>query len=70
MVKAKVFIYASQFQGEPKSTDIELIEEDLPAVKDGEFLAKALFMSVDPYMRPYMARFPLKSVMIGSQIAE
>lgn len=70
MVKAKVFIYANKFEGEPKPTDFELIEEDLPAIKDGEFLAKALFLSVDPYMRPYMRRFPLKSTMIGGQVAE
>jgi prostaglandin reductase 1 len=50
MVKAKKFIYASAFKGEPKLSDFELVEEELPALKDGEILIEAQFLSVDPYM--------------------
>lgn len=35
MVKTKKFIYAKVFEGEPKETDFKLIEEELPALKDG-----------------------------------
>lgn len=35
MVKAKKFIYAKRFDGEPKLSDFELIEEELPSLKDG-----------------------------------
>lgn len=34
MVKAKKFVYATAFQGEPKVTDFQLVEEDLPDLKD------------------------------------
>lgn len=35
MVKTKKFIYAKAFDGEPKETDFKLVEEELPALKDG-----------------------------------
>lgn len=35
-----------------------------------EFLAEAEYLSVDPYMRPYIQKYPLGIVMIGSQIAK
>ncbi|CAH1785498.1 unnamed protein product [Owenia fusiformis] len=70
MVKAKKFILKAPFDGFPKRSDFELQEEDLPALKDGEYLAEALFLSVDPYMRGYMARLPPRSVMIGIQVAK
>lgn len=35
MVKTKKFIYAKAFVGEPKETDFKLVEEELPALKDG-----------------------------------
>ena len=69
-IRAKKFIYANAFKGEPKLSDIQLVEEDLPALKDGEVLIEALYLSVDPYMRPYMTRFPVGSLMIGGQTAK
>lgn len=35
MGKNKSWVYAKVFKGEPKITDFELREEDIPAVKDG-----------------------------------
>lgn len=70
MVKAQKFVYSKRFEGLPKLTDIVLEVEDLPELKDGQVLAKAIYLSVDPYMRPYMARFPLNVTMIGGQVAE
>ena len=58
------------FQGEPKSTDLQLVEEELPPVRNGEFLVEAEYLSVDPYMRPYIQRFPVGVTMIGSQVAK
>jgi len=69
-IRAKKFIYASAFKGEPKPSDFQLVEEDLPALKDGEVLIEAVYLSVDPYMRPYMSRFPVGSIMIGGQTAK
>ena len=35
----------------PKPDDFKLVKEELPALKDGEILISALFISVDPYYR-------------------
>jgi len=69
MVKASKYIFARKFDGFPKSGDIKLVEEELPPLKDGEFLCEAEWLSLDPYMRPYMMRYPVGSTMIGSQVA-
>lgn len=39
MVKAKKFLYATPFVGEPKVTDFQLVEVDLPELnQNGEYL--------------------------------
>jgi len=35
-----------------------------------EYLVKAEYFSVDPYMRPYVQRLPLGITMIGGQVAK
>lgn len=70
MVKAKVWKIKAMFHGEPKEDDLELVEEDLPDLKEGEMLIKALYLSVDPYMRPFVSdRAKVGDTMIGEQIA-
>ena len=34
MVKAKKFVYAHPFEGEPKISDFQLVEEELPALQN------------------------------------
>lgn len=70
MVKAKAFIFKKQFEGLPKETDLELVEEELPEIKNGEFLAEALYLSVDPYMRAYAPHRKLGETFLGSQVAK
>lgn len=70
MVRAKKFLYVSAFKGDPKPSDFKLVEEDLPELKDGEILTEAIYLSVDPYMRPYMMAYPVGSIMIGGQVAK
>lgn len=31
---------------------------------------EAIYLSVDPYMRPYMERFPVGVTMIGGQVSK
>jgi len=69
-VSAKKWILKKHFDGEPKDENLELVEETLPELKDKEVLCKALYLSVDPYMRPYSSRLPEGIVMIGEQLAE
>lgn len=70
MVKAKKYVIVKHFVDEPKPTDLQLVEEELPSIRNGEFLVEAEYFSVDPYMRPYVQRFPVGITMIGSQIAK
>uniref|UniRef100_A0A1Q3FK32 Prostaglandin reductase 1 n=1 Tax=Culex tarsalis TaxID=7177 RepID=A0A1Q3FK32_CULTA len=69
-VAAQKWIYAKVFKGEPTQQNFRLEREDLPALEDGDFLARADFISVDPYMRPYMMAYPEGSLMIGGQVAK
>ncbi|CAG9841223.1 unnamed protein product [Diabrotica balteata] len=48
MVKAKVWKQIRPFDGLPERSDFELIEENLRSIEEGEFLVKAMFLSVDP----------------------
>ncbi|KRT78550.1 hypothetical protein AMK59_8754 [Oryctes borbonicus] len=69
-MKAKRFILERYFEGMPKESDLRLVEEELPEIKDGEFLVEAIYLSVDPYMRAYVNRLKLGQTMIGCQIAK
>ncbi|XP_070552676.1 prostaglandin reductase 1-like [Ptychodera flava] len=70
MVKAKRFILAKQFDGFPKDSDIQLVEVELPEIKDGEFLCEAVYLSVDPYMRAFSFSLKEGDVMYGQQVAK
>jgi prostaglandin reductase 1 len=69
-LKTRKFLYVKEFKGEPTLANFKLVEEDLPALKDGDVLTSAEYLSVDPYMRPYMANYQAPCLMIGGQIAK
>lgn len=69
-LKARKFNYVKEFKGEPTAANFELVDVDLPALKEGEILTSAEFLSVDPYMRPYMSNYKAPCTMIGGQIAK
>lgn len=69
-MKSKVILYVKKFEGTVTKNNFQLIEEDLDDVKNGEFLAEAMFISVDPYTRSMALRFPEGSTMIGRQVAK
>lgn len=58
MVKAKKYVVKKTFEGMPKREDYEVVEYELPPLKDGEILVKAEAISVDPYLRAYNNRYP------------
>jgi len=70
MVVGRRWVLKQHFHGHPKPEDFELVEEDLPALKDRQIRFHSLFLSVDPYMRPYTARMTPPFTMIGSSVAE
>ncbi|KAK5604742.1 Prostaglandin reductase 1 [Crenichthys baileyi] len=71
MVLAKSWILAKHFDGFPKDSDFKLKVEELPEPKDGEVILEAVFLSVDPYMRPFSKLYMKEGdVMIGTQVAK
>ncbi|XP_069026025.1 prostaglandin reductase 1-like [Embiotoca jacksoni] len=71
MVQSKTWILSKHFDGFPKDSNFELKLEELPEPKDGEVLLEAVFLSVDPYMRPFSrVRMKEGDVMIGTQVAK
>ncbi|TRY70916.1 hypothetical protein TCAL_07525 [Tigriopus californicus] len=70
MVKGRKWILKTHFQGCPKESDFELVEELLPPLEDGEILFKSEFISVDPYQRLFSTHLRPPTTMIGSQVAK
>lgn len=67
----------SRPQGVPTVENFELAEFDMPAVKEGEFLVRNEWLSVDPYMRgrmregkSYVAPFELGEPMEGGCVGK
>jgi NADPH-dependent curcumin reductase CurA len=63
--------------GRPTLEDFKFVEQEVPAIKDGEFLLKTLYVSVDPYLRgrmmdakSYVPPFQLNEPMSSGVIAE
>lgn len=70
VIKAKKIVKRANFDGLPKLSDFDIVEEELPQIKNGEVLVEAEFLSVDPYMRSRAANSPIGSTMIGGQVAK
>jgi NADPH:quinone reductase len=71
------FVLASRPVGLPKESDFQMVEASLPDLKDGEILVRALYLSVDPYMRgrisgmkSYAAGVEIGQLMVGGGVAE
>jgi leukotriene B4 12-hydroxydehydrogenase/15-oxo-prostaglandin 13-reductase len=64
------FVLASRPVGMPKESDFRLAETLVPAVREGEVLLHALYLSVDPYMRGRMnaAKSYAPSVEVGEMM--
>lgn len=70
------FVLASRPAGLPDESTFKMIETPIPELKDGEFLARAMYLSVDPYMRgrisqakSYAAGVELGGVMVAGGVA-
>ncbi len=55
MTKNRKFTLVSRPDGEPKSSDFALVEEDLPELEDGSFLVRNHYISLDPAQRGWMS---------------
>jgi NADPH:quinone reductase len=70
------FVLASRPAGLPEESNFKMIETPIPEPKDGEFLARAMYLSVDPYMRgrisqakSYAAGVEIGGVMVAGGVA-
>ncbi len=61
------FVLAARPTGFPKESDFNLVESPVPSPQAGEFLVRAHYLSVDPYMRGRMndVKSYAKPVQIG-----
>jgi NADPH-dependent curcumin reductase CurA len=55
-------------QGMVTREDFDIVETDLPTLKEGEVLVRQLYLSLDPYMRPRMD--PMRSYVEPLKIGE
>lgn len=64
------FVLKSRPVGEPKPSDFELIETPTPELKDGEFLVRNHFISLDPAIRGWLDDAPsyMPPVEIGAAV--
>ncbi len=64
-------LLAARPDGWVKTSDFEIVETPIPSLKDGEFLVKNHWLSLDPYMRGRMAdaKSYAKPVAIGEVMA-
>jgi leukotriene B4 12-hydroxydehydrogenase/15-oxo-prostaglandin 13-reductase len=63
--------------GYPKETDFKLVESPVPGAGPGQVLLRAIYLSVDPYMRgrmrdakSYATPVPIGEVMVGGVVAK
>lgn len=76
-MKTRQILLASHPNGMPKASDFLFQEIELPHLTEGDVLLKALYISVDPYMRgrmndqkSYIAPFELNEPLNGGVVAE
>jgi len=54
------WILRNNFDGAPKLSDFELVEEDLGKLENGEIIYETEFIAVDPYQRVYSNSMEVK----------
>ena len=61
-------VLATRPHGEPKETDLRLVETPVPEPGPGQMLLRTLYLSLDPYMRGRMNAGP--SYVAATEIGE
>jgi prostaglandin reductase 1 len=68
--KTRKWTIKKKFEGSPKRDDFEIVEEELPPLKDGEVLVEAQWITVDPYMRLSELGEKIGDCVLGGQVAK
>ncbi|MGK4002365.1 NADP-dependent oxidoreductase [Sorangium sp. So ce1036] len=76
-LRNRKIVLAARPVGEPRTSDFELVEEELPAPGAGRALLRTLYLSLDPYMRgrmrvgkSYAPPLEIGEVMVGGTVSE
>ncbi|OUJ74821.1 NADP-dependent oxidoreductase [Hymenobacter crusticola] len=69
MLQTNVIILKTRPVGLPKVSDFQLTTEEVPALRAGEVLLKAVYISVDPYLRGKMSGTKVPRFEVGQAIA-
>jgi len=76
MKSNQVILFEKRPEGKPVMDDFRFVEEEIPAVNDGQVLLKTLYVSVDPYLRgrmtaakSYIAPFELGKPLASALVA-
>ena len=76
-MKNKQILLASRPKGAVEESHFRLVESDIPKAGDGEFVMRAHYLSLDPYMRgrmddakSYAAKAEVGAVMVGTAVGE
>ncbi|GAB3538994.1 NADP-dependent oxidoreductase [Pontibacter brevis] len=76
-MKNKAILLSSRPTGVPTHENFEFTQTEVPALQSGEVLLKALYVSVDPYMRgrmsdakSYVAPYEVGKPIMGGVVAE
>lgn len=71
------WLLASRPHGEPTKENFRLVEQPIPALKQGEMLLRTAYLSLDPYMRgrmddskSYAAPAQLDQPMVGGTVSQ
>lgn len=76
-LKNKQVLLANRPRGWVQESDFNIVETDVPSLKEGEVLVQNLYLSLDPYMRgrmndskSYAASQALGEVMVGGTVGK
>ncbi len=77
MTKNRQIVLAARPEGLPKPSDFRLIESETPTPREGQFLVRTAYLSVDPYMRgriseakSYAEPVAIGQVMVGGTVGK
>jgi NADPH-dependent curcumin reductase CurA len=68
-MKTKVLVLKKRPDGLPKADDFEMKEESISSLEEGQLLLKAIYVSVDPYLRGKMSGTKIPRFEIGAPIS-
>jgi NADPH-dependent curcumin reductase CurA len=76
-MKNRQILLAARPQGAVEERHFKLVEGDVPQARDGEFVVRTHYLSLDPYMRgrmddakSYAPKAELNEVMVGATVGE